>query len=435
MISLQYTVHYNYEGTLDESISKTLVHDDDFKNLIKETNINIYDVQYDDITIKKHSRLKSLISSSSPPSSSSSLSIKPSYALFRLDVNNSSNMILSTWVTSRCLEFLDAKDNLYEYIEKTSSLSCMPITKLLPYDTNTICELPSSPCLLKASLGSGGFGIYFVKNTNDVLSIIQWHMQRAEQTAGFIDGLKKDFGRVPLWSIQEFIPSVRYTITTTVTTLLTIMIMIRVQGNKRCQVRVYVVICEEHCYYYHTIEVRIPTWDRDELLDHSINDSDNHNDNDAGDLNSYDRLCCKGTEAIPYNLDRNKKETARYLISEVEEISSSSASEAVTECVVTAFLSLQPYIVDKIIEQNKIEDHIPNRTKLAIAGVDLVLKSKVDSSGFEALIVEVNNNPSMVQSSKKMSEKFNHHLKQLLSDIALLGLSNGKIQKNFSKIW
>ena len=122
-------------------------------------------------------------------------------------------MILSTWVTSKCLEFLDAKDNLYNFIEKTSSLRCMPITKLLPYDTNTINDigiLPSSPCLLKASLGSGGFGIYFIKDINDILTIMKWHKEKAEQTPGFIESLTKDFGRVPLWSLQEFIPSVRY---------------------------------------------------------------------------------------------------------------------------------------------------------------------------------------------------------------------------------
>ena len=208
--------------------------------------------------------------------------------------------------------------------------------------------------------------------------------------------------------------------------------MIRVQGNKKCQIRVYVVICEEHCYYYQTQEVRIPTWDR--INDDDDDDNNNNNNNDKDDLNNYDKKCCKNTQATPYNQNRNKKETLRYIITELEEIS--SASEAVTNCIVNAFISLKPHIIDKIKEQNDTDDdHITNRFQIAIAGVDLIIKSKENSTDFEAFIVEVNNNPSMVQLNKKMSEKFNHHLKQFLSDISLLGLSNSKVQKNFSMIW
>ena len=411
--TVHYTVHYNYEGQLDASIHQSLLLDDSFKKLIiNDSNDN------SDIIVQKHSTMRNL------PSCRLGKEEKKGYALFRIELTQSSindchpTILLSTWVTSRCLEFLDAKDNLYKYIELGNGTKCMPTTRLLPFDVTEIEQFNDKPHLLKGALGSGGFGLYFVKTKNDIMSIIKWHRIKAEQATGFIDSLHRDFGRVPLWSLQEFIPS------------------IRVQGNKRCQIRVYVVVCEEHCYYYHTHEVRLPTWDcnlDDELLTSNTNNNDNDDDDpiDTGDLSSYDKQCCLGTAARPYNKDRNKKETHRYLTTEIEDLKSSSS--AVNDCIVRSFNALKPFIQNQINEQNK-ESTNTKRTKLAISGVDLVLH-KTDNDEFEALIVELNNNPAMVGLNKKMSAKFNQHLKQLLSDIVILGLSNGKVQNNFSLIW
>jgi len=368
------------------------------------------------ININKHKKMNSL------PSCQYNKE-KPSYSLFRIDVTTSTNaMILSTWITSRCLEFLDAKDHLYKFIElgNKTGKRCMPSTILLPFDTNDIDDicLPSTPCLLKASLGSGGFGIYFVQDKSDVVSIMKWHRSKAEQTPGFIDSLNADFGRVPLWSLQEYVKTIRV-------------------NNRRCQIRVYVVVCEDHCYYYQTHEVRMPMWDCD--LDDELSDSKtttNDSSNDTGELFLYDKECCLGTNARPYNKDRNKKETLRFITSEIDEISSSRT--AVNDCITRAFNALKPFIQNQINEQHNNDNstNTNTRNRIAISGVDLVISKKQDNDNeYEALIVELNNNPSCVDVKKKMSDAFNLHLKQLLSDIIILGLSSGKIQKNFCQIW
>lgn len=426
-VKVDYTVHHNYESQLDISIRSNLIVDDDFKKLIKYTtnaikytiNATNYNDDNDDdikvISINKHKKMNNL------PSCQNNKE-KPSYALFRIDVTTSNAMILSTWITSRCLEFLDAKDHLYKYIQlgNKTGQRCMPLTILLPFDTNDIDDicLPSTPCLLKASLGSGGFGIYFVQDKSDVVSIMKWHRSKAEQTPGFIDSLNADFGRVPLWSLQEYVKTTRV-------------------NNRRCQIRVYVVICEDHCYYYQTHEVRMPMWDCD--LDDELSDSKtttNDSSNDITELFLYDKECCSGTNARPYNKDRNKKETLRFITSEIDEISLSRT--AVNDCITRAFNALKPFIQNQINEQNNNDNTNNNttRNRIAISGVDLVISKKQDNDNeYEALIVELNNNPSCVDVKKKMSDSFNLHLKQLLSDIIILGLSSGKIQKNFCQIW
>ena len=408
MIQLHYTVHYNYEDQLHAAIHQSLLLDDDFNNIINQYTNH---TKHNDIVVQKHAKMSNL-------PSCQLVKEKPGYSLFRIEITHStSSTILSTWVTSSCLELLDAKDNLYKYIELGNGKRCMPTTVLLPYDTIDLDDINkiNKPYLLKGALGSGGFGIYFVKSSEDILSIMKWHRTKAEQAPGFLDSLHRDFGRVPLWSLQEFIPSVRV-------------------NGKRCQIRVYVVVCEDHCYFYHTHEVRLPSWDCD--LDDELLDSKTNNETDvstdSGDLSSYDKQCCLGTTARPYNKDRNKKETHRFLTTEIDDISNSNV--AVNACIIRSFNALKPYIQLQINEQNKNDNTNTNRTKLAIAGVDLVLQ-KNDNNEFEALIVELNNNPSMVGLSKKMSTQFSQHLKQLLSDIVILGLSKGKIQKNFSLIW
>ena len=74
----------------------------------------------------------------------------------------------------------------------------MPASHLIEWDCEDISylsEFPSRPALLKAPLGSGGFGLYFVFSKFDVLEVIRGHRKRAEEHPGFLDELQRDYDR------------------------------------------------------------------------------------------------------------------------------------------------------------------------------------------------------------------------------------------------
>ena len=117
---------------------------------------------------------------------------KPCYALIKLDIERITPTlrVSSIWVTSPCLGFLDAKDRLCRELHHVSKQSLMPSTSFIPWDVTSIEDIPdfpTHPALLKAALGSGGYGLYFVHTKQHVLSIAQAHTQRAKQFDGFLE--------------------------------------------------------------------------------------------------------------------------------------------------------------------------------------------------------------------------------------------------------
>lgn len=359
---------------------------------------------------------------------------KPAYALFR--VERVSALKLEACWAGDGFAFLDFKDQLYHHLSLVDAAYLMPNTRLLPYDASIDLLLQqaqlshTSTYILKAACGSAGFGIYFIKSIQDVYTIIQRHKARAENYDNFLHNLKQsNNGSVPSWSLQEYKRSVRV-------------------NDKRTQLRVYAVLLNSNtassngddvtCYQYSTIECRIPSWDTD--LDQEIYSSSN---GDAVTTESIDvsmmvaaetvdeveSACCRDTTARPYNKDRNKSETNRYLLEELPELVGYTADVRSTcsQCL----QKLQPYLTRHML-QSTDNKGINNKGSIAsVVGVDLI----IDSDSSKCFILEFNYNPAMPSSTKVMSDLYRNHLHRFVRDTISLGLSQGSSSDLFERVF
>ena len=130
------------------------------------------------------------------------------YALFRIEYGDR-----ATWSISQVFAKLDAKDSLYRAFKSVGLSQFMPTTILVDwdcFDSRFIGELPTSPSLLKASLGSGGFGLYFVTSVDQVIRISREHLRKATEKQGFLDFVRSvNGGNIPAWNLQAYIRSIR----------------------------------------------------------------------------------------------------------------------------------------------------------------------------------------------------------------------------------
>lgn len=409
--SVFYTTHHNWEWVVDEAV------------------MTIFSRS------KKCTTFKELASQQNRPKS------KPSYALFRVE---SEHPKASCWADGKCFEFLDAKNSLFDHLQHRGAQDTMPLTRLIPWDVHMEFEvglLPSQPCLLKAACGSGGYGIYFVNNEEDAKRIIVAHAKRANSFDNFVENMRKDFGgQIPQWSLQQLLQSVK------------------VKDNLRCQIRVYVITCGDRLYMYTDQEVRIPSWgnkDVDKMFAILAEEYDeNAGADNLSDLELFEIECCKGGTARPYNRDRVKAETMRYMLEEIEEVAHMHA--AIADCVRTAMVALQPSIMAHMGDQgdagasgvdaeDTAKDSSDETIHMAIAGIDLLLSDDEVRRPNEGLdgsqmvlvpkILELNNNPAMASPGKLMSDKYRSHLVLLVTRIMELGLSGGLHHPAFERLW
>jgi len=138
------------------------------------------------------------------------------YALFRIERDHT-----SLEATSEIFALLDRKDELYRATTTTTGASSsssssssggsggggiMPTTRLFPWYASSAevaaITLPTTPALLKSSIGSGGWGLYFVSSIQDVSAIVLASAERARAHEGFIAGLARTYGGVPDWCLQ-----------------------------------------------------------------------------------------------------------------------------------------------------------------------------------------------------------------------------------------
>ena len=575
---LHYTSHHNWSWVLDGAI-RQLCSDQGKLN----------------ITSRICARYRDLPSQCSINNSGKRSRIK--YALFRVEMTGNvdskgedislegsgSAVYRSVWATSLAFAFLDPKDALYRHLKSQNANHLMPKTILLDWDVNNINDidnLPSSPALLKAALGSGGFGLYFVNNKQDVLSIIRKHADRARSYPGFLDSLRSDYGgNVPSWSLQALINSYRSNgisndsrnIKASIKTekasnvpsssnsnVIEVEAEVSVVNDnisankmvlestnnpnpilsncKRCQIRVYAVCKGNHLYMYKTFEARLPSWDIDldvvlknptsgfqiipsdtvstlesddvrapELIDEDKIDEKNNEDDEKYDENyedegekerkvltveEFEEYCCKSSGARPYNKDRNKSVTDRFIVDELNELL--CAKDIIGTTVRDAMKALKIPILehlensiggaissDQIESTNKSENNGTNNSKngstndsknesknesescssssdkssnthqeMAIAGIDLMLEISSENNEknttqertpvLTASILEINNNPAMAGESKTMSVKYKEHLITFAKNILLLGLDNEECNSehyNFELLW
>lgn len=391
MHTLHYTAHHNWAWVLKEAVES---------------------LQSDKLDIILDKRFSEL------PSQQVSKE-KATYALFRVEIGGCVDRIIRSYATSLCFVHLDPKDALLLEMKAVYVEHCMPKTVMLEWDSEEAVDVelfPTRPALLKAALGSGGFGLYFVYTPNDVVEVMKAHKKRAEGVEGFLDGLRRDYTTVPRWSLQQLVPSVRVA-----------------NQNRKCQLRAYVVECNGALYLYHEYEVRIPCWDidldavlADELRMSMESPAAAMSDEALCSRWSYEveNECCGRGNARPYNEQRNKGKTERYLVDEIPELS--GCKDAMTRVLRESMKAMK----ERILSRNS-GDVKSSSSTMAIAGVDLLVSRKdpseinEDSSNpdpFNAYIVEVNNNPAMPHPDKHMSTKYRQHLVKLVSSILKLGL-------------
>lgn len=426
---------------------------------------------------------------------------KSTYSLFRIELsqNNAQKNVIShcCWMSGQMFGYLDAKDALYKHLkvqedvilcsigkehvnEKSKPTNAMPATVLLPWDyepdphinsdSSSVVEygfdLPSTPtCLLKAALGSGGFGIYFIHNKEQVLDILRRDAKAARASDYFIPSLMKDHGGiVPQWSLQQYIESVRV-----------------FPDRARCQFRVYAIsvynLDTNTCrmYIYDTVEVRVPRWDIE--LDDIVCRVDEKNDTNSAlscskdvDLLGSGDLMAETSKNSPmeYNEHRNKAKTYRYVLEEMPPIEPAAfdasrgggnsksnqpplfmKKDVFHQRVKQTLLDLKPSFEENL-EQNlkkKLLDYCEpfpvdevesectcdpdplarqntsnksNPILLSITGIDLML-TQASPSELRPYVIEFNNNPAIPPANKLMTEAYRTHLVELVGSLLHLG--------------
>jgi len=131
-------------------------------------------------------------------------------------INNATGEIeMAIHGTSCSLDSLEDKDELVRTIQRCrcEHLNLSPPSKLISWDVSKDeCErvlgdsLPVLPqnakspyAVLKEPMGSRGEGVFFVKDAEEIHTIIAEHRQRAQKEPGFLDKLIEAKGRIPSW--------------------------------------------------------------------------------------------------------------------------------------------------------------------------------------------------------------------------------------------
>jgi len=412
--SAYYTSHMNWEWIVDQAMNEL------FTNKV---------------AVKKFSELPSI--------KQQDHRVKPTYALFRVEIVDSmtsmmSSLTNSVWCHSQVFGYLDPKDALFRILRDDGLAHLMPDTYLLPWDINdpiqvrtilwskisgyvTDNKLPFDRMLLKSAIGSGGSGLYFVESMSDIVGVIRNHAIRAQRYEGFLEGLRKSHqGEVPSWCLQRLADPVR------------------ALGSRKTQVRAYVCACGERLFLCNQFEVRLPYWENEGTTTNN-NATPDVIDERNSLLDSTTKLppplplitgmstdedveveLTKGTSAIPYNANRIKSNTERLLLDEVEELR--GAEDELKDVVIKAMLSIRPHIFAYQAVLHRSAGNVP-RNSMGVAGIDLIVE-KVPG-GFRAFLLEVNNNPAMPGPDKRMSERYRKHLVSLVGGFIRLGLSAG----------
>jgi hypothetical protein len=364
---------------------------------------------------------------------------KPEYSLIRVDLMTDSETLASNLkkkkirMTSQGFADLDPKDALFRRLLDTDANDCMPRSVLLAWNCDEEAlpkHLDEVPTMLKAPMGSGGFGLYYVYHPRDIFPLLRNHRIRAEKEPNFMENLLKSYhGAQPSWSLQEVITSVKGTPPPSPSTSssATLSEEESLGHKRRTQIRVYVVICEHQLYVYDGIEVRMPLWDCD--IDEVLQRESAQYSTDGVDVNDYDtgrrpwsdpveEECCGEGRARPYNEQRNKKETTRYMLEEIPELI--HARKDILACTTRAFQAMAPSILQR-------DTADADEVRMAVVGVDLLVTLHATTPenptpSFRAVMVEVNNNPAMPGVNKQMSEQYRQHLVTMVSSIIQLGV-------------
>jgi hypothetical protein len=439
-----FTSHYNWEWVLKQAVKEI---EDEYRSKFsydEATNLFRY--------CEKFSDLPSVLCLKA-----SGIKLKVEYSIFRIDLFTSSEGALKKEDflplirgTSPVFQRTDAKDLFYykaiQQFKKKRSIadaddSCyyLPKTILIPWNAleanaganpreillSFIPTFPSYPAVLKAPMGSGGFGIYFVYHIDDIFEIMKNHLTRAKNDSKFIEKIENLYQNEEIslsWSLQEFIQPIKS--------------ILPIAGGannepQRTQVRAYIIECDSQLYLYKDYEVRCPCWDipleetlKEEQERFSKEENRQQERVDYWEDPVEDECCGRNGYGRPYNEKRNKKLTYRFMISELSELKSSIP--IITKNLIDCFQDLKELLLREKQEEEALkkapDSSIPSVT-FAVIGIDLLV-SKNAMGHIEVKIVEVNNHPAMPQQGKLMSSLYLRHLIELQKSFVGLALSH-----------
>lgn len=409
------------------------------------------------VQCQRHTRPKELPSTSAPGLSSYT-ALRAQYSLFRAEevCSRTGVYLRGVHATNTVFEALDPKDALLRIMTAAGCEDVMPTTLLLNYDCfdTTVSEQAVSALLaqvqefvvkhalegrvlLKAALGAGGHGLYFVHSAHDIQAVICNQLAQARSKDGFLPQLLREYGEVPQWSLQALVDPVRVQVE----------YMEGYSGARKSQVRAHACYVNGRIYLYDMYEVRLPIWKESTEADGAEAVEPAKVMETTESTFSFEQRMVGSSAAVPYNRDRSKPDTMRLCLSECPELA--GANDCITSTCQRILSALDGQIKSGQLPADRVpvaEGDSLSKTlasletaklhRMAIIGIDLLItpnSSGTDSDDdFKVYLLEINCNPALPQPEKhRMSPNYHKHVKGLCRDLMRLGLSGGIERDNF----
>lgn len=326
--------------------------------------------------------------------------------------------------TSQAFDGLDDKDELARTIQRCrcEHMNLSPPSQLINWDvTKEECMNlvgDSLPCLsdshnvdasqriavLKEPMGSRGTGVFFVRDANEIHSIIDEHRQLAVSEDGFLDNLIAQKGRIPSWVLQAEVKP-----------------CLLIRDRRKFHIRTYVVCVETSV-----------------LLDEPLDGEEEEGLMTTFIYNRHEiRIAGESVPVAEQSGERSRgahiTETFdRRLLQDEPELVKRNLSSKVESFVAKAFDALSPDMERRIAMSASALDGeneascgsmvLPH--KFAIAGLDLMVTEEE-----QIYLLEVNVNPA-APPAETVPNEFQSHLIGFLRDTMELVTSRTKTGRN-----
>ena len=273
-------------------------------------------------------------------------------------------------------------------------------------EENQIDSTSKRIAVLKEPMGSRGTGVFFVRDADEIHSIIDEHRQRAVSENGFLDNLIDKKGRIPSWVLQAEVKP-----------------CLLIRDRRKFHIRTYVVCVESNAlldepldgeeeedlmktYIYNRHEIRIA----DEPLVASEHEQLGERSRGAHITETFDRK----------------------LLQDEPELVNRNLGAKVESFVAKTFDALCPDMERRIVmSAEALEGENENSRgcmvlphKFAIAGLDLML-----TEDERIYLLEVNVNPS-APPPESVPKEFQSHLIGFFRDTMELVASSGSYDRN-----
>jgi len=330
---------------------------------------------------------------------------------------------------SQAFDGLDDKDELARTLKRCrcEDLNISPPSQLINWDvTKEECknlvgaslprlkeETPSDStstriAVLKEPMGSRGTGVFFVRDADEIHTIIEQHRQRAVSETGFLDKLISQKGRIPSWVLQAEVKP-----------------CLLIRDRRKFHIRTYVVCVETNA-----------------LLDEPL---DGEEEEDLMNTFIYNRHEIRIASESVLNSDQEESgernrgahitETFdRKLLQDEPELVERNLAAKVESFVATAVDALRPDMERRIVmsaealegENEKSLGCMVLPHKFAFAGLDLMV-----TEDERIYLLEVNVNPSAPPQETVPQEMQNHLIGFFRDTMELVTSRRQRTRNNF----